>query len=517
MNSGRETIQVAFVVALAEEFRVLHEYVGEWTPHSVSGIEDFRFDIPRNNDGGAVTCVACLIGDMGPGHAGDATHRVIDAWNPAVIVNIGIAASLKPDDLKIGDVAVVSMAKEYAVKSKVSEGKSGIHIEPGGDYFNADPRLTAAVHQFEFSNKKSYLEWRSECANRLIKNVPSTIRDKMIVEGHLRAEPAITKTSLASGPIVGAAAEFREWVVSTDRNIKALEMEAAGVLRAVASRPTVAKAIVIRGISDFADNKKTELDQIAQGTFRRNAMWNCLDLLWRVIRSGRLERALGLGVDSDAPPLTATAKSSGASSGAEAVSLAVIKASVTSLDVSVTQLAMQTLAHAREVGDEEIARWLDRELEGYANTEESELPSYRCAPVTSRANLENSAKRISGFQIPMQNLEANIREKEDLPEHIRSDLANMVAEQNTFKVRSGLAEAEAFARRSDDDTLRSPWPDQLMSFTLPFIFNLTPTSAWQVVPPIVFRRVIDAVRKRIFDYVFPLPNALNNEDDEMPS
>lgn len=506
MNADPEAIRIAFVVALAEEFRVLHEYVGDWTPHSASGIDDYRFDIPGDDAGDVVACIACLIDDMGPGHAGDATHRVIDTWNPAVVVNVGIAASLKPDDIKIGDVVVVHMAKEYAVKSKISEGESGTRIEPGGDYFNADPRLVSAVHQFEFSNKKSYVEWRSACAKQLIENVPSPVRDKMIIDGHLRAEPVLIKASLASGPAVGAAAGFREWIVSTDRNIKALEMEAAGVLRAVASRPTTAKAVVIRGISDFADSKKTDLDQVAQGAFRRNAMWNCLDLVWRLVRSGRLERALGYGDD---PPKDMRVRVRGA----EAAGLAVIKASATSLDVSVTQLAMQTLAFAREAGDHEIARWLDREIEGYGDAEESELPSYRRASVTSRVNAENIAKRISNYPIPMQNLEANIRERHDLPDKTRTKLAEMVAEQNIFQVRSGLAEVETFALRPDGENLHSPWPDQLMSFALPFIINLTPTDAWQVVPPMVFRRVIDAVRKKIFDYVFPPSSLASDEND----
>lgn len=510
MTDERDSVDFAFVVALDQEFRVLHEYVGDWTPCFLDayGIEDYQFEIEAE-DGQIVSCVACYIDDMGPGNANNATHRVIEVWRPRIIINVGIAASLNPDDVRIGDVVVIKMAKDYVSKGKIAETETGAGVDfrPGGDYFTADPRLVAAVRHFEFANKVGHTEWREACSARLIRAVLPDMRDRMILEGNLRAQPLIEKTTLASGPVVGAAKAFKDWILGTDRNIKAMEMEAAGVLQAVASRPSASRALVVRGISDFADGMKSELDKVQGGVFRRLAMENSLDLLWRLIRSRRLDQ----GREWHATPLQRDVKSPGTRTLSS--ELEAIRASASNPDISVTQLSMLTLGYARRAGEHEIARWLDQEIEGYLEASVEKLPSYRLAGVMSKVNAQNIAQRVTDLPIPMQTLESNIRGREDLPDDIRNGLADLVAEQNTYQVRSGLAEVEDLAK---EDGVRCPWPDQLVSFALPSVINLSPINAWQVVPSTVFRRVLQAVRKRIFDFAFPV-GEIEGEDTSLAS
>ncbi len=55
-------------------------------------------------------------------------------------------------------------------------------------------------------------------------------------------------------------------------------MESAGVLNAAHKRAV--SSLIIRGISDYSDDRKEKLDEIGRGTFRRYAMNNALALLW---------------------------------------------------------------------------------------------------------------------------------------------------------------------------------------------------------------------------------------------
>jgi hypothetical protein len=79
---------------------------------------------------------------------------------------------------------------------------------------------------------------------------------------------------IASGPIVAASSKFVDWIRRRDRTLVALEMEAAGLMGALYARLDVALALVIRGISDFGDERKSQIDATEGGLYRRVAMNN---------------------------------------------------------------------------------------------------------------------------------------------------------------------------------------------------------------------------------------------------
>jgi len=54
----------------------------------------------------------------------------------------------------------------------------------------------------------------------------------------------------------------------------------------------------VRGVSDFADDRKAALDQIGDGRLRRYAMENATDFLWSLMEAGVLRR----GPDALGPP-----------------------------------------------------------------------------------------------------------------------------------------------------------------------------------------------------------------------
>jgi hypothetical protein len=48
--------------------------------------------------------------------------------------------------------------------------------------------------------------------------------------------------------------------------------------------------MMLRGISDFGDKRKKELDKIGKGGLRRYAMGNAISLLWQLMEAGILPR-----------------------------------------------------------------------------------------------------------------------------------------------------------------------------------------------------------------------------------
>ena len=101
-------------------------------------------------------------------------------------------------------------------------------------------------------------------------------------KGIIREYPKIHVGHVASGSIVGASSLFIKWLKDNrDRKYFALEMESGGILSAAHTRAVA--TLVIRGISDYSDIAKAELDQIKGGALRRYAMTNATLLLWALM------------------------------------------------------------------------------------------------------------------------------------------------------------------------------------------------------------------------------------------
>jgi nucleoside phosphorylase len=293
--SAESHADVAIVIALKEEFRVFATRVRNHTElepvrNPEFGGYDYRFEVPCA-DGGQYVVVATVIDDMGAGPAGDVTHRVLSTWEPRIVVSIGIAASLNPSDVRLGDVVVADQGIAYLEKSKACGDADSWDLKVGGDSFRSPDHIVRAASELEFSHFGEHEQWQRNAAERLASLVPEVNRRQLVGLRQLRDEPVIVRAHLASGPTVGAATAFCQWLRDrADRNVKALEMEAAGVMRAVYSRCTDTSVLVLRGISDLGDGDKSELDKLGDGAMRSYAMRNATEVLFVLLESGLLPR-----------------------------------------------------------------------------------------------------------------------------------------------------------------------------------------------------------------------------------
>ena len=284
------TADVVLLVALEEEFEQLRTLLPEMSARPDEEFGGYEYVFECGPGGAPYTCVARLIGNMGPERAGLFADRLVARWQPEIVVMVGIAATIH-DDIQLGDVVVAEQVNAYSAETKaVPKGKSGWQLEPRPRVFQCDHAVVQEVANLRFAHAPLFEAWLEAGVADLSEQVATEPREKLLSDGLIEAKPALHRVHLASGPAVVAAKAFAAWILTQDATIKAVEMEAAGAVEAAITRKNPVRTVVIRGISDLGDDRKAALDAIGKGGLRRLAMRNATRLLVTLLEAGVLPR-----------------------------------------------------------------------------------------------------------------------------------------------------------------------------------------------------------------------------------
>lgn len=278
--SIRDKADVAVLVALEEEFEQLHDLLPSplAIPDSRHGGVDFVCEV------GDRQLVVRLVGAMGTGDAQLAADRLIERWRPEVAVWVGIAAGIHKD-LRLVDIVVPDQVDGYDANLKaVDDGHGGYEFHERGEVFRSDHGLTQLVQNLRFAHPRVHESWARACGDDLAAELGENRPGSDLV----RQRPAIKVGHIASGNIVGAAEAFTSRLKRRDASLLALEMETVGLSRAAHKRLDTVRVLALRGISDFGDGRKAELDGVGGGVFRRVAMRNASRLLLALLEAGLL-------------------------------------------------------------------------------------------------------------------------------------------------------------------------------------------------------------------------------------
>jgi hypothetical protein len=150
--------------------------------------------------------------------------------------------------------------------------------------------LIRATRHFAFAHKELFQDWCGEGARELANLLPSAERESLIQTNALRAAPRCVDGPIASGPTLAASQVFVKWLKKRNRKFLAVEMESGGALAAIYERAEPARSLVLRGISDYGDERKSQLDRVRGGALRRYAMRNAVRLLWYLLEVEELPR-----------------------------------------------------------------------------------------------------------------------------------------------------------------------------------------------------------------------------------
>jgi nucleoside phosphorylase len=277
-------VDIGILIALTEEFREFHSQLTSSEPSrdETTGVTDYLFPWGNSNP---YQCATTFVGSMGLENAALTTERFIQRRQPKTIVWLGIAGGIH-QDVKLGDVVVVKSVNNYLSRGKAISGRDdNFRFEPGGDPYRCSDDLVRAVQDLEFAHHNLYKQWKENCQARLNNAIAQNQISELLLEKYIRNIPELTVGEIASGSVVGAAKEFISWLQNINRNYLAVEMEGAGMLAAVYSQTDLKKTLILRGISDFGDHRKQELDEIGKGEIRRYAMNNAINLLRELIEA----------------------------------------------------------------------------------------------------------------------------------------------------------------------------------------------------------------------------------------
>lgn len=174
--------------------------------------------------------VALALADRGNQPAAVITDRAVSRFSPVAVIFVGVAGALQPH-LALGDVVVANPVYAYHGATSQDDGTT------------ARPRAWALSHRAH--QIAAHVERDADWARQL-------------PEGN---KPRVHFGPVAAGEIAlySGASDVRQWLREHYNDALAVEMEAAGVAQAGHLNDGL-PAIMVRGISDFADAAKSATD-----------------------------------------------------------------------------------------------------------------------------------------------------------------------------------------------------------------------------------------------------------------
>lgn len=289
----RQATDIGIIIALEEEFNVFFPTIAKiQCPESdpEHGLSFYRFAVSTKASAiQSYHCVSSLLGRMGPTTAMAVTQRMIDLYHPHTIVVLGIAASIH-SDVRLGDVIVADSVDSYIERGKINEQVNAFPLALSGQVYQCSGDLLHRLHSFKYQHQLVYEQWRRSSTRFWQKCLAKSPQSSLMPMGDLQLPVTYIIGPLASGPLVVASSSFKELLLQRNRSLLGIEMEASGVLAVLNQTTNQRRVLVLRGVSDFGDERKTDLDRIQDGVLRQFAMYNAVQLFWKLLETGVFPR-----------------------------------------------------------------------------------------------------------------------------------------------------------------------------------------------------------------------------------
>jgi nucleoside phosphorylase len=277
-------IDYLVVIALDEEFRsavaTLSTTLGVKLPLRPEGpLVTARAALPfvEGGDSRVELLLAVCPGRMGHAAIAAVLPDVLDRYRPRDIILIGLSGSFDTKNLLLGDVLSPLKVFGYAEQKVVttSDGDSWTFRTLGD---RTTSRALAEVRTIA-DDPTLYKNWGSKCrtAARRDKRIANKIgtdaaHEAPIIHAH-------HNDSLASGNVVVASSRFAQQLKDqVDSTLRAVEMEAGGLFEALENVDWPGRVLVLRGISDYADEAKSRLEDESKDGWRAYAINNAARL-----------------------------------------------------------------------------------------------------------------------------------------------------------------------------------------------------------------------------------------------
>jgi nucleoside phosphorylase len=285
---------IGVFLALTEEFDSFRDLLRRrgslvWEPFDDPGkaFTYYRTQVKAPGMQEPVSIVAVCASEMGPGRAGILASAFTSNCITKSVVVIGIAGSFD-SELRLGDVLVPSEAYSYLENSSAENSEDTWKFNPSGRHFTANAHLLNQARQLERKYPELQKSWEARCKQRLTRMLGKEQAAKALGKNLTRSKPQVLAADhhLATGPAVGKSSAFSKWIQSHNRKAVAMEMETAAVFEAVEVEIKPQRRLAIRGISDFADKRKSKVEKDYRGKFRGVSHLNACDYFFTLIEGG---------------------------------------------------------------------------------------------------------------------------------------------------------------------------------------------------------------------------------------
>lgn len=303
-------IDILLYVALSEEADSVLKVLGEgFAPKELNdaNLTVFFGSLAGPNPSRDFNIIMVPAGKMGNTRSASVVSLLLEKFKPRDVVVIGIAGSLA-NNLEPGDVFIPDSVNEYLANSAAYGQESNWMFATSGNHFLSSSRLLNRFQNFSRSRNPRHKMWENS-ARELRSALITTETETALTNAGLQLRGACKlyvgdDLKLASGPAVGKGRIFTEWIKrDVDRKVAAMEMETAGVYDAALVHAPAPRTIAIRGISDYADERKEKIEAAAQDMFRALSAQNAVLLFKQAVAAGLFE-----GEIFDAPDASKSSK-----------------------------------------------------------------------------------------------------------------------------------------------------------------------------------------------------------------
>lgn len=231
---------VAFITALRHtEFDSLLSNGMQWTELNIDDCNKYYSAIFFDKDGIARKAIATCCSSMGMAVAAATSMKVIQKFNPHLLIMTGIAAGVE-GKVQLGDIIIADQVWDWG-SGKTQDSESGIKLLNDPNIIEIDEKLSSEMK--DISSKRLYVD-----------------KIKASFQGNTPQNSlSIHVGALASGASVLADSKTIDLIKSQKRSVIGVEMEAFGVV--VASKlsgSNVTKSLIIKSVCDFANAHKND-------------------------------------------------------------------------------------------------------------------------------------------------------------------------------------------------------------------------------------------------------------------
>ena len=234
--------------------------------------------------------IAVVMGfEFGNAASQDVWREVLSKYNPKVAICVGIAGGVSKD-AQLGDVYYASSVIDLTQRAKIHSNGSGEiqkAYEPVTNQTSQNIRKELDRLRLSVNTKSMYRTWQNDCDLRnrgTLARVDQAKLTSLKTTSRSFSKPQAMPGAIASTNEVIASKRALEDLKRANRKTSCVDTESAGFMRELKRHPDI-DVMVVRGISDLADEGKADLEEIFEEVFRTLAINNAVSFLLSCITS----------------------------------------------------------------------------------------------------------------------------------------------------------------------------------------------------------------------------------------